>query len=237
MRATAPMALLSRTSLALLIPICLPVPAASALGTNFISTSDDRVECGPEDSPATPGDPKFPAGADACQALVDSYSKLPGYWRTYDWNDNEANEWVTVTEQYGAPGKRDCLFDVKHVDEESTADVRIGNNDIEDFVKIALKKALNGEVPAQTGFFTCNDARDESQRVKLQWEVYDDTPKDGDGDGDGGDDDGGGDDGGGPGSSATTLKISSLLNRDCGWPVGLGAMFGLVTAMGLWVFY
>ncbi|KAI1270547.1 hypothetical protein F5Y18DRAFT_15601 [Xylariaceae sp. FL1019] len=151
-------------SLALVIYLVTPV--LSAFGLEWVSTAESRVQCGDAQTVGTlPKD--FLAKADDCKKIADSYNSNLGYYQTQDWNDNKDNEFVILD------GEGTCEFTIRHVNKNSKVDVMIGNEDITDFIDLALKYKDSNGMLAAGGLFGCTQAKDQDKNEQLEWRVWD----------------------------------------------------------------
>ncbi|KAI3326112.1 hypothetical protein HD806DRAFT_552445 [Xylariaceae sp. AK1471] len=134
----------------------------------WIATTEDRVECGPAqgNAPSGPLPDKYLAEAGDCEVVADAARDDRGYWRTYGWNDNEANEYAYLDEE------ETCHFTIRHLNTKSTNDVRVGNADVEDYTRIALKQTTNDNKVAQGGIISCHNAKDPNSNELLEWRVW-----------------------------------------------------------------
>ncbi|KAI1341381.1 hypothetical protein F5Y15DRAFT_354911 [Xylariaceae sp. FL0016] len=100
--------------------LCGLLPSVRAFNIYWVSTSDADIECGGSNSnpSSSPLPDLYLASLSDCQALTEAAGDSDGYWRTYAWNDNSAQEFVSVL-NHGS-----CTFSIKHVDASSIADVK-----------------------------------------------------------------------------------------------------------------
>ncbi|KAI0148696.1 hypothetical protein GGR57DRAFT_504815 [Xylariaceae sp. FL1272] len=139
-------------SLALVIYLITPV--SSALAVNWVSTVESRMQCGDAQNVGSLPT-EFLAKADDCKKIADSMNVNHGYYRTYDWNDNRANEFVIID------GEGTCEFTLRHVNKNSDVDVMVGNEDITDFIDLALKRTDGNGMVNAGGLFGCTKAKDQ----------------------------------------------------------------------------
>jgi hypothetical protein len=87
---------------------------------SWAATSDDRVECGAAlgNAPSGPIPGNYLADVADCQVVANRARDTRGYWETYDWSDNEVDEFVYLD------GEKTCHFSIRHVNTKSTNDVR-----------------------------------------------------------------------------------------------------------------
>ncbi|CAJ2502668.1 Uu.00g100620.m01.CDS01 [Anthostomella pinea] len=151
-----------------LLLLALSAAPASAFDKTWISTQGDRTECGEQIQENADLPAENRANTADCKQIADVIGVSEGYWRTYDWVDNADPRYTWVDLEFSG----NCVFSVKHADPKSTADIRVGNADIEDYIRIALRDGDHDGQMAQHGTFYCQNARDFAYTELLEWRVW-----------------------------------------------------------------